>query len=137
MSKWYQDGLYFQCTGCGQCCTGAPGYIWVTPEEIEKIAALMALPLDIFCRRYVKKVGPRYSLIERRNGDCIFLKDKKLCEIYSERPSQCRTFPFWHETVRSEETWKATALECEGIDHPDAILYTASKIDEILEQGNI
>ena len=23
---WYQDGLQFRCTRCGNCCTGAPGY---------------------------------------------------------------------------------------------------------------
>jgi len=23
---WYKDGLKFSCSGCGDCCTGAPGY---------------------------------------------------------------------------------------------------------------
>ena len=26
---WYHLGLRFQCTGCGDCCTGAPGYVWI------------------------------------------------------------------------------------------------------------
>ena len=26
---WYRDGLRFECTRCGHCCTGAPGYVWV------------------------------------------------------------------------------------------------------------
>ena len=27
---WYaEEGLAFECTGCGDCCTGAPGYVWV------------------------------------------------------------------------------------------------------------
>ena len=28
--EWYRDGLRFECTRCGACCTGAPGYVWVT-----------------------------------------------------------------------------------------------------------
>ena len=35
---WYQDGLQFSCTGCGNCCTGPAGYVWVSEEEIVRIA---------------------------------------------------------------------------------------------------
>ena len=31
---WYKDGLGFQCTQCGDCCTGAPGYVWINAAEI-------------------------------------------------------------------------------------------------------
>ena len=37
-SPWYRDGLAFSCTRCGACCTGGPGYVWVSPEEIEELA---------------------------------------------------------------------------------------------------
>ena len=37
--KWYDEGLRFQCSQCGDCCTGAPGYVWVNQEEIEQLAA--------------------------------------------------------------------------------------------------
>jgi uncharacterized protein len=40
---WYRDGLAFACTGCGDCCTGAPGYVWVTRAEIEAMAAALGL----------------------------------------------------------------------------------------------
>jgi Fe-S-cluster containining protein len=36
---WYRDGLRFRCTRCGSCCTGEPGNVWVTDEEIAAIAA--------------------------------------------------------------------------------------------------
>ena len=35
---WYHEGLRFECTGCGDCCTGAPGYVWLTEEEIRALA---------------------------------------------------------------------------------------------------
>jgi len=43
---WYQDGLRFKCTGCGQCCTGSPGYVWVSPEEAEAMAKHLKIPLE-------------------------------------------------------------------------------------------
>mgnify|MGYP003145583089 FL=1 len=35
---WYRDGLHFSCTQCGNCCTGAPGVVWVDESEIKAIA---------------------------------------------------------------------------------------------------
>ena len=36
---WYaQAGLRFKCSQCGDCCTGAPGFVWVNKEEIAKLA---------------------------------------------------------------------------------------------------
>ena len=40
---WYRDGLKFACTGCGDCCTGEPGYVWVNKAEIETLAAAVGL----------------------------------------------------------------------------------------------
>ena len=36
-TKWYQAGLRFGCTQCGNCCSGPPGYVWVNREEIRAI----------------------------------------------------------------------------------------------------
>ena len=36
---WYKDGLKFKCTGCGDCCTGGEGYVWVNKQEIVALAA--------------------------------------------------------------------------------------------------
>ena len=34
-TPWYADGLPFTCTQCGDCCTGDPGYVWVTDEVMQ------------------------------------------------------------------------------------------------------
>ena len=39
---WFREGLKFACTGCGDCCTGEPGYVWVNKAEIEAMAAAVA-----------------------------------------------------------------------------------------------
>lgn len=110
---WYQDGLRFQCTQCGDCCTGAPGYVWVNKEEIAALATLVDMTVADFEAKYVRSVGIRKSLIEFDNGDCVFLKDRK-CTVYGARPRQCRTWPFWDSNLRTPETWAQTCEACPG-----------------------
>lgn len=120
---WYQKGLAFKCTGCGRCCTGSPGAVWVTDQEIETIAESLKLSPEDFQRKYVRLMGNRKALIEKKpkNGDydCIFLENNR-CQIYTIRPKQCQTFPWWKENLSSKEAWIEAGEGCEGINHPDA-----------------
>jgi uncharacterized protein len=112
---WYKDGLKFQCTGCGDCCTGAPGYVWVNREEINNLAARVGLEPDEFESRYVRNVGKRKSLNEYNNGDCVFFDgETRKCKVYESRPRQCRTWPFWDSNVRTPEAWASTCQVCPG-----------------------
>lgn len=133
--SWIDKGLPFKCTGCGQCCTGAPGYVWVTEDEIVAMAEYVQLSLSDFTKRYVRKVGDRLALLERpRNYDCVFLKDKK-CQIYPVRPQQCKTFPWWKENISSPEAWKQVGEYCEGVDHPEAPVIPVEEIKKDLFSG--
>lgn len=130
MEPWYKDGLKFGCTQCGKCCTGFPGYVWVSDAEIEKMSAFLGITSQEFTRRYTREIHGRRSLRETPvNYDCVFFKDKK-CQLYGARPKQCRTFPFWSENLSSKEEWQTTAELCEGIDHPDAPLVPLAEIEK-------
>lgn len=112
---WFKNGLRFQCTQCGDCCTGAPGYVWVNNEEIEHLAALVGMSVQEFEAKYVRTVGIRKSLIEYENGDCVFFDNqKRKCTVYEARPRQCRTWPFWDSNVKTEEAWAYTCEVCPG-----------------------
>jgi uncharacterized protein len=114
-SPWYKDGLRFQCTGCGDCCTGAPGFVWVNKEEIEALAAYVGMEPAAFEAKYVRDVGVRKSLNEYRNGDCVFFDgETRKCRVYKARPRQCRTWPFWDSNVRTPEAWAGTCQVCPG-----------------------
>ncbi len=112
---WFHEGLKFACTGCGDCCTGAPGYVWVNKAEIEALAAAIGLSVAEFERRYVRTVGIRKSLVEFANGDCIFFhSESRTCQVYDVRPRQCRTWPFWPSNLASPMAWQDTAERCPG-----------------------
>lgn len=129
---WYAEGLKFACTGCGDCCTGAPGYVWVNKAEIEALAGVLKIDVGEFERRYVRKVGIRKSLIEWGNGDCIFFHgESRTCQVYDVRPRQCRTWPFWTSNLASPDTWSDTAERCPGCNRGKVV-----PLEKILVQLN-
>jgi hypothetical protein len=113
---WYQDGLRFRCTQCGDCCTGAPGFVWVNKAEIANLAAEIGEPdLEAFEAEHVRTVGIRKSLKEFGNGDCVFFdSENRKCTVYKARPRQCRTWPFWDSNLRTPESWRETCEACPG-----------------------
>jgi Fe-S-cluster containining protein len=72
------------------------------------------MSLDEFKKVHTRLVDGRYSLNEKSNYDCVFLKEKK-CTIYEVRPVQCQTFPWWPGNLQSKERWNSAAASCEGI----------------------
>ncbi|GGL21652.1 hypothetical protein GCM10012284_65270 [Mangrovihabitans endophyticus] len=76
----------FPCASCGLCCKNITGIV----ELVE---------------------------FDAGNGVCKFLDlETKKCQIYSVRPKQCQTFPFW-EGVKtfSKEQKEAFCQSCPGI----------------------
>src|SRR5690606_5106857 len=61
---WYKDGLKFTCTQCGNCCTGAPGVVWVDDGEIEKIADYLGKSTGEVRLFHTRPVRGRISLTE-------------------------------------------------------------------------
>lgn len=138
---WYAEGLKFTCTQCGNCCTGGPGYVWISPAEVDRLAEFLKITPRQVLKRYCRKVGGRWTLNERRTSeglyDCVFLTDidepratgtkelaagqrvplkRRGCKIYPVRPLQCRTWPFWHSNLQSKEMWEHAGKKCPGLD---------------------
>jgi Fe-S-cluster containining protein len=132
---WYADGLSFSCTQCGNCCTGGPGYVWISDQELERLGRHLSMPVEEVVRRFCRKIRGRWSLKESRRGDlydCIFLQEiqvgaerstgerllqkRRICAIYEVRPLQCRTWPFWEGNLASNQAWTEAARTCPGMD---------------------
>jgi Fe-S-cluster containining protein len=114
---WYQDGLRFECTRCGNCCTGAPGFVWVTDAEVEAIAEFRGELIEEVLGLYTRLADNRRTLREKANGDCVFYDREAGCTVYPVRPQQCRTWPFWESNVAAEADWERTKKECPGAGH--------------------
>src|SRR3954454_20260637 len=132
-APWYADGLKFTCQQCGNCCTGGPGYVWISDEEIQRLAEYLKLSQQETIEKYCRRINGRLSLKEVRRGplyDCVFLTEQKVepgngdrvvqpkrgCSIYPVRPLQCRTWPFWDGNLASASAWKRAGKGCHGID---------------------
>jgi uncharacterized protein len=112
---WYRDGLRFECTRCGHCCTGAPGFVWTNDAEIAAIAEHLDMPEPEFRAVHTHQpFSSKVSLREKGNGDCVFFERGVGCTIYPVRPTQCRTWPFWRSNLASPETWRRTERDCPG-----------------------
>ena len=128
---WYSKGLRFECSQCGDCCTGAEGYVWVNQAEIDAMAARMQITAELFEEQFVRRVGVRRSLTERPGGDCVLLDaETRGCTVYEDRPRQCRTWPFWNSNLKSEAAWDEAAESCPGCNKGDLV-----PLEKIQEQA--
>jgi len=130
---WYQKGLRFKCTGCGKCCTGR-GFVWLEEEDVKNLTKHLNLTEEEFYKKYTRQLGFDTSLIEDPvTTDCVFLRDKKFCDVYESRPKQCRNFPWWPDNLKSKSHWAEAAKRCEGIDHEEAPLISLPEIEKQID----
>jgi len=151
---WWKDGLSFGCTGCGRCCQ-MEGDVWMDVDEFVSTATYLNLTHKMVMDTYIETTMAGWVKLLNKLPDskfsddrCIFLDDDgKKCSIYSTRPTQCRTYPYWPRLITSEATWLGEAVlpdaeadliggkkwnavdgGCEGINHKDAQLETPRTI---------
>jgi hypothetical protein len=133
-APWFAEGLRFTCKQCGNCCSGAPGYVWVRQREITKMMEILGISREELIETYCRQVGGRLALKEIRNPrhggyDCVFMKElaaspddgnvvhpKRICTVYEARPLQCRTWPFWEGNLMSPKAWARASRTCMGMD---------------------
>ena len=108
--------LRFECTQCGACCSGEPGFVWVDENEIESLAAEMDLTVDEFEYQFVRRSGAEQELegVPRWRLHPAGSRDSRKCTVYDARPIQCRTWPFWDSNLKKRKDWKETCEVCPG-----------------------
>ena len=113
---WYAEGLRFECRpDCGRCCTNHGDWAWVYLEEADaaRLAEHFRLDLTEFLARYT--IVDEGHLALRMDGPACGFLDGTRCTVYEARPTQCRTFPFWRENVRSRHSWDSLRTFCPGV----------------------
>jgi len=98
----------FVCTQCGQCCR-VPGFVRLSLEDVERIAAFSGLRPEVFTEQFTRLMPDRsgLALLEHGDGACAHLGEDGKCRIQSVKPMQCRGFPY---------TWRYPDIAsiCEG-----------------------
>ncbi|MCP4674995.1 MAG: YkgJ family cysteine cluster protein [Deltaproteobacteria bacterium] len=129
---WYASGIQFDCVGCADCCKnhGEYQYVFVDEKDILAIIAYLGMTRAEFLGEYCIEVEDWISI---RPGaeDCPFLEGHA-CRIYSVRPKQCETWPFWNENLEREK-WEGPVRKCcPGIGRGK--LHTAYEIEKIARE---
>ena len=107
-------GLRFQCQpGCTECCT-QKGFVYLTEDDLTRMARFLGMSPASFERRYVYRTRNKLRLRVPRAVQCPFLQTGG-CSIHPVKPVQCRVFPFWPELIDSKREWRRTAAYCPGI----------------------
>ena len=126
----YKEGIRFECQGSGKCCVSREsyGFVYLSDNDLKRFSNYFKLSIKKFKEEYCQITDGFVHLIEKTelNGNCIFLKDKK-CSVYTCRPSQCRTWPFWNENMNAKVWNKNISINCPGIGKGKIIKYKIIK----------
>ncbi|MBN1971292.1 MAG: YkgJ family cysteine cluster protein [Candidatus Delongbacteria bacterium] len=131
MSRFYENGVKFKCKRCGSCCN-CEGYVFMFEKDIRNLIDNEGFTLEELQKRYLSTYGEYVVLRSRRDHSCIFWDNEiKGCKVYMNRPTQCKTYPFWNTVFKSEDRFKEEIEFCPGINTADGDFFTADEIDEL------
>jgi Fe-S-cluster containining protein len=131
-SQWYASGLRFECLpGCSACCSDHGEYtaLYLNAGDVRALADFLDLTREEFLRLHTT-FEEGALLMHMEPPDCMFLEDGS-CVAYLARPTQCRTFPFWEENLKSRTAWVRLRKFCPGIDVGE--LHDYDRIQEHLD----
>lgn len=133
--KFYEGGIRFQCQGTGRCCVSRDGYghVYLTLPDRRRMAKHLKLSTLAFTKKYCTKTDGYFHLKDT-NGPCQFMKGKG-CSIYEARPAQCRTWPFWPETMNAKTWNREVQAFCPGVGK--GRLWSESEIKAMLAQDPV
>lgn len=85
---------HYQCVRCGNCCRW-PGDVNISEEEAIKIADFLEMKVTDFIERCTRLNANRtgLSIVDKPNGECLYLEGTNICRIQSVKPRQCSGFP--------------------------------------------
>ena len=112
--------IRFECqTGCTRCCD-TQGFVYITENDLQRIASHLGLMPQAFEEKYVIRYRRLLRLRKPRYSQCHFLTAQG-CSVHVVKPVQCRTYPFWPELVEDRTAWQDESQRCPGINKGELI----------------
>lgn len=106
--------MRFQCqSGCIRCCE-QKGFVYVTRDDIARLAGHLGIARAEFRRLYLCGSPPLLRFRKQRDKQCPFLLADG-CSVHAVKPLQCSTFPYWPELLANAAERREAAQYCPGI----------------------
>jgi uncharacterized protein len=122
--------LRFVCQpGCTNCCD-QEGFVFLSEDDLLRAAKFTKMTAAAFEKKYVYRTAHQLRFRKPREKQCPFLDGG--CTIHPAKPTQCRTFPFWPETISSKAAWQRIGHYCPGVGKGELIQIAVAK--EIAEE---
>ncbi|OGP51150.1 MAG: hypothetical protein A2Y79_03415 [Deltaproteobacteria bacterium RBG_13_43_22] len=103
----------FECTQCGTCCQGEGG-IYLTQEEIDRIAIFLNLSPREFLEKFCLEKNGRIYIHTREDGYCYFSQEGR-CSIHAVKPDPCRRWPFFPPMLVDQANWETVRNSCPAL----------------------
>ena len=104
----------FQCQGTGNCCI-APGYVYVTNNDIDNMANILNVSKKTFMDYFVITKNGYLLIASPTHRSRCFLSADNQCTVYEGRPLACQTYPNWDVIWATDETLLKEASHCKGL----------------------
>jgi Fe-S-cluster containining protein len=127
--------MRFQCQpGCIRCCE-QKGFVYVTREDIARLAAHLGITGAEFRRRYLCGAAPLLRFRKQRHKQCPFLLADG-CSVHAAKPLQCSSFPYWPELLADAGERREAAGYCPGMNKgPLVNLTLARQVASLVQQA--
>ena len=109
---------WYQCQRCGNCCRW-PGDVNISEVEVPVIAAFLGISDHAFVQGYTRINSKRtgLSIIDKPNGECIFLEGVNVCRLQAVKPVHCKGFPNSWNFPGWRDLCEAVEVTGDGINH--------------------
>ena len=112
---WEKESPRFECqSDCFKCCTKT-GIVYFDKVSIGNASKVINLSPRRFKNKFLKRDDGEWIHEVEIGNSCAFLTPDG-CSIHFVKPTQCRSYPFWHGNMTSKSIWKLEGSFCPGID---------------------
>ncbi len=106
--------MRFLCqAGCIRCCE-QKGFVYVSRDDIARLAEHLGITRAEFKRRYLCGRPSLWRLRKPRKKQCPFLLADG-CSVHLVKPLQCSSFPYWPELLADAGERRDAAQYCPGM----------------------